>query len=61
MDETIDKSGRFSYPKVRFKIIIQIKAENGKVEKGNVTERRCHRLQASFTGNFLKCIRELIR
>ena len=38
-----------------------LKAENEKVEKGNVTERRCHRLKASFTGNFLKCIRELIR
>ena len=40
---------------------IYIKAENEKVGKWNVAERRCHRLKASFTGNFLKCIRELIR
>lgn len=37
------------------------KAENEKVGNGNVTERRCHRLKASLTGKFLKCIRELIR
>ena len=42
-------------------LIIVIKAENEKVEKGNVTEIRCQRLKASFAGIFLKCIRELIQ
>lgn len=40
---------------------IKEKAKNEKVESGNVAERRCHRLKASFAGKFLKCIRELIR
>jgi len=38
-----------------------IKAMNGKVTHGIVSEMGCHRLKALLTGTWAKCIRELIR